>query len=890
MHDITHTENDGVSIFVHACCNKLHEVLHGIDVGVVCILDATTKSLQINSNILLRYADMSESAQKQFDMTLSDAPSHFMLHDDTPTLYATFDDHLRVNVPKGRYSRCMHNKAVQRLLVEGRFLQNLTLLFLYSKVSMTDRFSTGYKTLMMVAQTSTAKIAQPAYEVVSGSRAPTNNPQQVHRPTLASRLHATLQSLFYYWFDVHESTQSARKQREWTGCVNDRTVWACAWAEFSWLRDVHPTYRGQRVRALHAFLWQYAGNYDALQNRIDALITANQQIMHDYGVCDVNLEVFVDEDRASLYNDVRAPSQRVIALCATLMVQLLTLLLRDACIQKYLRPLLDGHECVLHGLHVWGDGFTRRMADAIDACISRSSALVPYICDIAWFESSAHVRYRGHESDLLSRYNYVATPEQIGRLREPIRALFVRCISLRNKPARYDLPLELWVRMACGTDNDRRSIETHVHTHHAHITYEACAAQTRRMYAVDYARCLTSAEYDSILDPWCNAHDTPAATRVRASLTNGTHCVFLLRHADQYRNLDVAHTARSTWRVWMPNATVLLAPLTDTHTAVAVDHASCGLFSVINAFLMIRRRKIVSVETLVQHLAKARTLSSNAATLMLADAMDAAWHLRNPVYAQFGIRLRDPAAINQIDIMLSWVLEEQNGSVTLIKEHERATLGALVRAIRSNDANKNLPFVNSAIVGLFLLVSARASKCAPRGWSRIDFNKHLADFVNSIDSRATRQSRYTECAKFLQTIPTRESQQWMLMRAPFITLMRISNSAARNRQHLAAFDVIKLFAGQQDRKARCPVTDPVGSASTATTSDTGMPCVPTATAMQAEHQQPLYLLEHPGRQFSSDKAKSWHPLCTPFLDLFDIAERWSVDDPSMWEHADLARV
>ncbi|KAK3289805.1 hypothetical protein CYMTET_2736 [Cymbomonas tetramitiformis] len=712
MHDITHTENDGASIFVQACCNKLHEVLHGIDVGVVCILDATTKSLQINSNILLRYADMSESAQKQFDMILADAASHFMLHDNTPTLHATFDDHLRVDIPKGRFSRCMHNRAVQRLLVEGRFLQNLTLLFLYSKVSMSDRFGTGYKTLMMVAQSSTAKIAQPAYEGVETSKVQTNSPQQVHRPTLASRLHATLQSLFYYWFEVHEDTQSARKQRQWTGCVNDRTVWACAWAEFSWLRDVHPTYRGQRVRALHAFLWKYSGNDDTLQDRIDALITANQRIMHDYGVCDVKLDVFVDEDRVTLYNDVRAPSQRVIALCATFMVQLLTALLRDACIQKYLRPLLDGHECVLHGLHVWGDGFTRRMADAIDACVSRSNVLVPYIRDIAWFYAGAHVRYRGHESELLARYNYVATPEQLCRLREPMRALFVHCISLRNKPARYDLPLEIWVRMVCGTESDRQSIETHVYTHHAHLTYEvnhfrsaferekkeplikddlldsivmeilrvhhvtqACAAHPRRMYIVDYSRCLMPAEYASMGDSWCDAHDTPAATQVRASLTKGTHCVFVLMHADQYRYLDVAHTARSTWRVWMPNATILLAPLTDTHTAVAVDHASCGLFSVVNAFLLARQRKVVSVESLVQLLAKARTLSSIAATLMLADAVDAAWHLRNPVYAQFGVRLRDPVAINHIDIILSWVLEEQNGSLTLIQEHERATLG-----------------------------------------------------------------------------------------------------------------------------------------------------------------------------------------------------------------------
>eukprot|EP00854_Cymbomonas_tetramitiformis_P008232 gene8232-9782_t len=125
MCDVLLPSTDCKAVHVHACCKKMHVILHGLDAGVVCVLDATARRLHINDIIVLHYENFDEVSEAYYKATVHAPEKYFAMHDDGPTLHATFDDHVQTKKPRGRYVRCHHNKAIQRLITNGAFLHNL---------------------------------------------------------------------------------------------------------------------------------------------------------------------------------------------------------------------------------------------------------------------------------------------------------------------------------------------------------------------------------------------------------------------------------------------------------------------------------------------------------------------------------------------------------------------------------------------------------------------------------------------------------------------------------------------------------------------------------------------------------------------------------------------
>ncbi|KAK3289477.1 hypothetical protein CYMTET_3089 [Cymbomonas tetramitiformis] len=915
MCDVLLPSTDCKAVHVHACCKKMHAILHGLDAGLVCVLDATARRLHINDIIVLHYDHFDEVCEAYYKEIVQAPEKYFAMHDDGPTLHATFDDHVQTKKPRGRYVRCHHNKAIQRLITNGAFLHNLVILFLYSKVAEVDRFGTGYKTLMMVAQRGTADLTLTSQCVDKTSSATTaldeTYARDVRSPNLMSKLHSMLKSLFYFWFGVHESTGPARDRKQWSGCVNDRTVWACAWSEFTWLRDAYPTYCGQRSRALHAFLWRYSDDEDGDDDRLATLIATNQAIVHSLGVCDANMQLYVNEDRAVSCNLVTPPRERVTGLCATLMVQLYSALAHQANVTPYLDMLTERHGCVVDGLYAWGEGAARLLPDGITNGAAPDCILHPYIKSAKWFFADVAERYCDKRTHVLARYTLSPDAEHLQRMRPVIGAFIVWNLCLRNAPERYDVPVALWTSLAHGADPEIEHVRAFMQTRCAHLLYAVdvytralsrerecstlspefldrvsqeviqvhhityCNAPTARaLYIARHARVNSTEHFEAQLGEQWNGYLSRDMQRIRDTLRAETHACHVLKHTDHYRYLDVVHTARVVWSRWMRDATVLVAALDEGRTAVAVDHEYSALFGLINAYFTVRNRAVVSLEAIVASLERVRLQDTRTAVTMLVDLADDVWRLRDPVYAQFGVRVAEEStALRDVGRILGWVVEDQKLHLASVDESQRTALALLVGALKHKRKRQPDTLVTDARVGFFLLLCALACGCVPRGWRCETFAQKARALVANFSSKWSREQRVAQCSAFLQSLPTMDSQKWMLRRADFIKPIKINVSTARSKHPVVLFDIIKTFMSVQQTKSSESTSTATTLISTDDVASRALDEQETCDEACNEERQHLYLMQHPARVFCCARENAWHPLFTPMLDLFEVVER-----------------
>jgi len=308
-----------------------------------------------------------------------------------------------------------------------------------------------------------------------------------------------------------------------------------------------------------------------------------------------------------------------------------------------------------------------------------------------------------------------------------------------------------------------------------------------------------------------------------------------------------------------------------------VNHEYSALFGLINAYFTIRNRAVVSLEAIVANLERVRLQDTRTAVTMLADLADDVWRLRDPVYAQFGVRVAEEStALRDVGFILGWVVEDQKLQNANAVESQQTALALLVGALKHKRKRQPETLVNDARVGVFLLLCVLASGCVPRGWRCETFTKKTQALVANHSSKWSREQRVAQCSLFLQSLPTTESQEWMLRRADFIKPIKINVSTARSRHPLVLFDIIKTFMSVQQTKS----SESTSTATTLTSTDDVASRAPdeqeTCNEVCNDERQHLYLMQHPARIFCCARENAWHPLFTPMLDLFEVVERRAV--------------
>ncbi|KAK3253383.1 hypothetical protein CYMTET_37382 [Cymbomonas tetramitiformis] len=299
-----------------------------------------------------------------------------------------------------------------------------------------------------------------------------------------------LDSLFFYWFDFDDVQSNVDAHIPRLGCVTGATIWACAWRDFDRLRNLHPTFEGQRRAAIRGILWLCAGDkmHESHKDTTDA-------ILH---------ELF-DSIRAgdASANTGTNVNEGVMTTISNLMLHVITTSSATSLKAGDRSSGSSGSSCpfspsssskpvayvrdTLLGMYVWGCGFDRILADEIYAIMGYKAfanrwdgTSLPYIAPSNYWNirerNSANQHWRGWRADIKAAFS-----ERRDRCRRYARnynfglAIVSRFIQVTHllwgHPEHHDVPLQFWLHYWKYRDNPDvvTEMRSALDSHRAHL-------------------------------------------------------------------------------------------------------------------------------------------------------------------------------------------------------------------------------------------------------------------------------------------------------------------------------------------------------------------------------------------------------------------------------------
>ncbi|KAK3243040.1 hypothetical protein CYMTET_47309 [Cymbomonas tetramitiformis] len=255
---------------VDHCCEWIGSILTGLhNEGDGCLVEFVDGALRVSTGLCISTEGLRGKDLELWSKVVEDPYIHFRVVAGDAVCSTSFDNRAREKHSAVEMRMCVHNKKVQELLRRSSFIVQFVVLFLYVKVDVTNRFTVGYKLLMLVCQHSIVK-KEPTVVSVASERSPYSSEsqewlstvealresQKKRRHSVDTKLRSVLDSLFYYWYDL----QPCLVGDMWSGCMSRSTLWATSWSVFEYLRSIHPTFSGQRRRAISGGVWDIASH------------------------------------------------------------------------------------------------------------------------------------------------------------------------------------------------------------------------------------------------------------------------------------------------------------------------------------------------------------------------------------------------------------------------------------------------------------------------------------------------------------------------------------------------------------------------------------------------------------------------------------------------------
>ncbi|KAK3234666.1 hypothetical protein CYMTET_55216 [Cymbomonas tetramitiformis] len=253
-------------VYVEKCCEWISSIITGLhNEGDGCLVEVDGDVIRVGEGIRVSISSLSESERAIWCDVVDDIHTYFRRTDSTSNHTSSYDEQLAADTQL-RCRGCFYNSEVQDLLQKSAFIVQFVVLFLYVKVEVSNRFTIGYKTLLLVCQKSiTKKTATIVSTNCTASKQKVKNSEvlsieylyntvQKTKRTADFKLQCILDSLFYYWYDLHPRTFATGT---WSGCMSSSTIWATTWVTFDFVRSVHPTFSGQRKATLRALRWEH---------------------------------------------------------------------------------------------------------------------------------------------------------------------------------------------------------------------------------------------------------------------------------------------------------------------------------------------------------------------------------------------------------------------------------------------------------------------------------------------------------------------------------------------------------------------------------------------------------------------------------------------------------
>ncbi|KAK3246114.1 hypothetical protein CYMTET_44335 [Cymbomonas tetramitiformis] len=251
---------------VDRCCEWIASILTGLhNEGDGCLVSLDNEILSIGDGIRIAVSSFQGVELDLWKRVIAYPEAYFRTVEKQHSFDCCFDRSSRNEDAFMRLDNCLHNVKVQKRLRKSSFVLQFVVLFLYVKVDVSNRFTVGYKLLMLVCQRSVAQksacIVGTTCNPLIGASTQTlqgvtvkslrDSVRKTNR-TADFKLRGILDSLFFYWYDL----QPSLRVDMWSGCMSNSTIWATSWSVFEYLRSIHPTFSGQRRRWMRGVVYR----------------------------------------------------------------------------------------------------------------------------------------------------------------------------------------------------------------------------------------------------------------------------------------------------------------------------------------------------------------------------------------------------------------------------------------------------------------------------------------------------------------------------------------------------------------------------------------------------------------------------------------------------------
>ncbi|KAK3284912.1 hypothetical protein CYMTET_7462 [Cymbomonas tetramitiformis] len=420
--------NDGSYEAVHVdkCCEWISSIITGLhNEGDSCQVEMNSQMLNIGKGIQVPFSMLTSKEKALWIEIMADPERFFRKVDRTYDHSTSYDEE---QLEYGNFLKCgccYHNMEIQKLLQQSAFILQFVILFLYVKVNISNRFTVGYKTLLLVCQKSIATKSNASIMSVAPTSGSENTKEdslisidwlhemtQKNTRTADHKLQCIIESLFYYWYDLQPTTIMTDA---WSGCISSNTIWAVSWSTFHFIRSVHPTFSGQRRASLQSLYWAsnlcesniHIINHDAAiissendhTNGCVATISHKEHSVYDSMDCLIHFvrQIFdLTATRTEEINDQEA-KRNVRERCIISISKTIAALYKQVITQQHdykstndnkasagivrkrpyckqltvsdevhpLRTRWDCCKCILYALYVWGEGFDHHIPELI---------------------------------------------------------------------------------------------------------------------------------------------------------------------------------------------------------------------------------------------------------------------------------------------------------------------------------------------------------------------------------------------------------------------------------------------------------------------------------------------------------------------------------------------
>ncbi|KAK3255099.1 hypothetical protein CYMTET_35726 [Cymbomonas tetramitiformis] len=504
----TEKNREPTCLYVDKCCEWIGSIITGLhNEGDRCLVEYTNRTLVVSGGIRIVIDDLEPEEAYLWKAVERDVHKYFRKVELECGRGVSFDSTSQTAFVK--YGSCVFNSRIQEMLRRSSFILQFTVLFLYVKVDVTNRFTVGYKTLLLVCQKSysqrsvtftvgnTASRSRPEQPSGELQRLLGNDEQHVVR-SADYKLQCILDSLFYYWYDL----RPVYSTNVWEGSMSRSTVWATCWSEFEYIRSMHPTFSGQRRKALRGVRWEFRENLDHCLGivaqradkskdhshscafachgeRFDETMASMRRLLelsecaadttsHSYGETRI---IDIAHIMSSMYRKLIDEYEKRTAGTSEI-------LHRSVVRNRAQEKALDSHKPFLYAMHVWGDGFDRVMANHIENVLDgheEDGDLLPYVRSSAYLRGSRkkedfpwrRARATAHAVHSLRRKLVLKQPGAFDALCDRVANFTSTHRAIRHSSEHMDMPFAFWMRCSresrdsVDLSNRRRMLRCH---------------------------------------------------------------------------------------------------------------------------------------------------------------------------------------------------------------------------------------------------------------------------------------------------------------------------------------------------------------------------------------------------------------------------------------------